>query len=86
MNVDGVKIAIRPPLVNKVDALDIANSKIFECLSNHPLADISENVGNVETDVSDLRRHFKSFNKCLSSYGFNNLYSSQNVEKHFNFF
>ena len=58
MNVDGVKIAIRPPLVNKVDALDIANSKIFECLSNHPLADISENVGNIEADVSDLRRHF----------------------------
>ena len=58
MNVDGVKIAIRTPLANKVNSFDTANSKIFECLGNRPLADIHEDVGDVETDVSNLRRHF----------------------------
>jgi hypothetical protein len=58
MNVNGVKIAIRTSLVNKVYSLDIANSKIFKCVSNHLLADICEDVGDVETDVGNLRRHF----------------------------
>jgi glutamine synthetase type III len=58
MNVGGVKIAIRTPLVNKVNSLDIANSKIFECLGNHLLAEICEDVGDIETDVGKLRRHF----------------------------
>ena len=90
MNVDGVKIAIRTPLVNKVDSLDIANSKIFECLGNRLLADIREDVGDIETDVSNLRRHFrvKSFEsfKCLSGYCFNNLYCYLILEKAFQFF